>query len=133
MNKTVGFTLIEVLITVAIIGILSAIVYPSYQNFVMVSKRTEAQRELARINNLQEQFFVDNRVYANNLTQLGLNANPFITEGGYYSISVNVNNNGAGYTLTATARGAQTADTGCTTLSVNQSGTRIAGAACWAH
>ena len=56
-----GFTLIELLITVAIIGILAGVAYPSYTDFIVRSNRTEAQRELLHLANLQEQIFVANQ------------------------------------------------------------------------
>lgn len=60
-RKELGFTLMELLITVAIIGILASVAYPSYTDFVVRSNRSEAQRELMRFANLQEQVFVDRR------------------------------------------------------------------------
>jgi len=130
---TKGFTLIELLIAVAIVGILGAVAYPTYIDFVVESNRTEAQRELLRLANLQEQFFVDSRAYTNDMTNLGLPADPFITESGEYSIDAVV---GAGtFTLTATAvsGGVQaTKDAACATLSVSETGAQTAsGPNCW--
>jgi len=79
-----GFTLIELLIAVAIVAILAAVAFPSYTDFVARSNRTEAQRELLRIANMQEQFFVDTRAYTSDMNNLGLGNDPFITENGYY-------------------------------------------------
>ena len=60
-NNALGFTLIEVMITVAIIGILASVAYPSYVDFVTRSNRVEALQELTRFANLQEQYFIDHR------------------------------------------------------------------------
>jgi len=123
-----GFTLIELLITVAIIGILAGIAYPSYTDFVKRSNRAEAQRELLRLANLQEQFFVDSRSYTADMTDLGM-ADPYITETGNYSIDAVVVN--ATFTLTATAKSSQLNDTGCLTLTINELGQKNVDSGCW--
>jgi type IV pilus assembly protein PilE len=72
MNNLKGFSLLELMIVVAIIGILGAIVYPSYQDSVREAKRSEAIAELQKLIAAQERYFLNNREYANNLTLLGL-------------------------------------------------------------
>ncbi|MBL0710203.1 MAG: type IV pilin protein [Colwellia sp.] len=131
-NKT-GFTLIELLIAVAIVGILAAITYPSYTSFVQKSNRTEAQRELLRLSNRQEQVFIDRRSYTTDMTAIGANADPYVTESGNYSIEGTISggiNGGATFILTATAQGAQANDTGCTSLTINEAGQQTP-VACW--
>jgi len=120
-----GFTLIELLITVAIIGILAGIAYPSYTDFISRSNRAEAQRELMRLASIEEQRFIDFRTYTNDMTDLGMNADPYITESKNYSIDAVIAGNGTTFVLTATAKGTQLAnDTECTTLTVNELGTK---------
>lgn len=127
--KIKGFTLIELMITIAIIGILAAVVYPSYIDNVTRSNRTEAQRELARIANLQEQFYIDFRRYTDDLTELGLNADPYITDQGNYTVDASINS--ATFTLTADALGSQkTNDTTCTALSITETGVKSP-STCW--
>jgi type IV pilus assembly protein PilE len=121
IKKTVGFTLIEVLITVAILGVLAAIVYPSYTSFVNKSNRTEGQRELMRLANLQEQYFIDNRTYANHLKKLGEATRIITSQGGHYQINVQ-NSNANSFVIKATAKGVQLKDEHCVTLSINHLG-----------
>ena len=129
-SKGRGFTLIELLTAVAIVSILAAVAIPSYTDFVARSNRTEAQRELLRIANMQEQFYVDTRVYTADMTALGLAKDPFITENGYYSIDATLAN--GGFVLTATALSPQsTNDSGCPTLSVSETGKKLPATTCW--
>ncbi len=62
-NRSKGFTLIELMIVVAIIGLLARIAFPSYQDYVRRGKIGEATSELAAFRARQEQFFQDNRTY----------------------------------------------------------------------
>lgn len=123
-----GFTLIELMIGIAIVGILAAIVYPSYTDGVNRSRRAEAMTELARIAALQEQYYADNRTYATDMTDLGLSADPYITENGYYSIdTAAVTSITTDFIITATAAGLQaSADSDCTSFSWNYLGQKTA-------
>lgn len=125
-----GFTLIEIIVVVAIIGILAAVVYPSYGDFVIRSNRAEAPQELVRLANLQEQLFVDTRAYSDDISELGVGADAsFTTESGNYVISSAVV--GASFTLTATAQGVQASkDADCATITITDTGAK-APAVCW--
>ena len=69
MNKKIqsGFTLIELMMVVAILGIVSAIAIPSYSEYVRKAKRADAKVELLRLAQLQESYFVQNLSYAKTL------------------------------------------------------------------
>ncbi len=125
-----GFTLVELLIAVAIVAILASIALPAYTDFVARSNRSEAQRELLRIANLQEQLYIDTRAYTDNMERLGLDKDPFITENDYYSIDAELKN--GGFILTATAIEPQKSnDSSCPTLSVSETGQKLPVNGCW--
>ena len=124
-----GFTLIEMLIVVVIIGILASVAIPSYNQFLQDGRRAEGQSALLDLAARQEQFFLENRTYTNNLANLGLPA-PFNTENGFYRITIacpqdaNANANCTTmYTATATAQNAQA---GAGNISYNALGQRSA-------
>jgi len=129
-TKTLGFTLIELLITVAIIGVLASVAYPSYTDFVLRSNRSEGQRELMRLANLQEQVFVDTRSYASNMKGLGMSTEEYTTESGNYLISVAAGATATTFTLQAVAKKSQIKDTDCTTLKVDYLGAKTP-KECW--
>ncbi len=136
INRTrkYGFTLIEVLITVAIIGILGAVAYPSYSSYVTKSKRAEPQKELLELANLMEQYFIDHREYTDKLSELGGSGDSYLTESGNYTISATTNANGSTFTLTATVKSgsSQSGDSECATMSVDHVGQKTATSAnCW--
>jgi type IV pilus assembly protein PilE len=133
LKRQLGITLIELMISIAIIGILATVAYPSYVDYVIRANRSEAPRELLRIANLQEQYFVDNRTYAIDLTDLGFAANPYVSQSGNYSFSSVTANGGNTFTLTATAKNSQaTQDSECTTLAITDAGVKTAESThCW--
>src|SRR5690606_13347971 len=73
-RSVAGFTLVELLIVVVIIGILAAIGYPSYLQYVTRTKRTTAKSVLMQVADRQEQYFSDNKQYADTMAELGYSA-----------------------------------------------------------
>ncbi|RCU45753.1 type IV pilin protein [Corallincola holothuriorum] len=126
VKRLAGFTLIELMIAVAVVGILAAIVYPSYTAQVAMNTRSEGQRELIRLSQLMEQYFLDHRSYTEDMTDLGMSVDPFETENGHYKIdAVPVSSIATDFRLVATAQGAQAArDSGCTTLTLDYLGSK---------
>ena len=87
-NKQLGFTLIELMITVAIVGILSSIAVPSYMTYVTKSKRTEAKTEILRMAQLQESHYIQNLTYAKSHSNgLGFPAGTLLSETELYTIT----------------------------------------------
>ncbi len=95
-----GFTLIELMITVAIVGILSSIAYPSYQNYVRQSYRSDAYNGLTSLADQQEVYYLQNRGYAADMATLGAATT---TKEGLYTLAVAATTTSS-YTLTATAK-----------------------------
>lgn len=125
-----GFTLIEVMVTVVIIGILSSIAYPSYIQYVTKSARTEGVAAVMKVANLQEQYYLDNRVYTEDMEDLGLSANPYITEHGHYSVA---SDGTTSMTITATAQGTQASreSSTCQTITLTDAGVKGPSEECW--
>ena len=130
MSRRMGFTLIELMIVVAIVAILAAIAIPSYQDQVRKSRRADALRVLGEIRMAQERWRADNPSYGT-LAQVG---NPGAASA-YYSYTV-TGNTATAYTITATAVSGKGQDndkqagTSCTPLTINQAGAKTP-AACW--
>jgi len=84
-----GYTLVEVLIAVAIIGVLAGIGIPSYVDHVVSSRRSDGMIELTRVLKHQERYFLNNMTYTENLSLLGfsLDDGAVISEEGYYAVT----------------------------------------------
>ena len=124
MLTTKGFTLIELMIAVAIVGILAGIAYPSYQDSVRESRRADAKGALLGFANSMERYFTENNTY------VGAPANAGTA---YYTLSINVAANARSYTLNAAPTGADR----CGTLTLTNTGVRgitatgVTVADCW--
>jgi len=122
MNKKQhGFTLIELMIAVAIVGILAAIALPNYTEYVKRASRAEAVAALLDAANKQEQYFVDNREYTELASDLGIQSK---TENGHFELAIKVVDKS---TFTITAKpiaGPVKGDDDCTALSITDIGTK---------
>lgn len=152
-----GFTLIELMIVVAIVGILAAIAYPSYRDSVMRTNRSDALTTLSRLSAAQERFYTRSApaTYAADFSDLLNGSVPAGTtqvtsDEGYYTITLA--NTGCSTTVGGTtlyscfsltaqpvAGGGQADDTDCWNIaqsnisksSSNKSGTANAAGTCW--
>ncbi len=115
--RTRGFTLVELVVTVAIVGILASASYGSYQNYVRRANRSAAQQFMLEVMNRQEMYLLDARAFATDVgaTGLGLTMPDRVAQ--HYAITITLDAGPPpGYVITATPGGNQAVD-GVLTLS----------------
>jgi type IV pilus assembly protein PilE len=130
-----GFTLIELMITVAVIAILAAIAVPSYYQYTLRSNRSAAESAMQEIASAQERYMVDSRQFAGALTTLGYSVPPTVSPN-YTVVTVATAASASGgtppnYTITATPISNQVRDTSCGTLTLKGDGTKLPTTNCW--
>jgi type IV pilus assembly protein PilE len=140
-----GFTLVELMVVVMIIALLAALGYPSYGNFVTKARRQAARNVIYQLADRQEQFFLDNKVYAANLTTMGFAADTIgVDDNGQITTSgdadrtyvLDLTNTAATtYTVRAVPQLVQASnDTDCMTLTLTHTGVRAQSGSsdnCW--
>ena len=115
-----GFTLVELMVAVVIIGILASIVVPSYQDYLRKGRRAAAQAVLMDVAQKQQQYLLDARSYAADLSTLNISVPADVTK--YYTITLAVGD-GAPPTFTATATpNSGTAQASDPTLTIDNTG-----------
>ena len=144
-HRQSGFTLMELMIVVAIIAIIAAISYPSYSQFVVRAKRTSGTSMLMQVADRQQQFFMDNKRYAANLTSLGYASDSIMVgndgqivasgdDGRVYGLGL-TSSTATSFTLTATPQLKQAEnDSRCGNLTLTDAGAKGhsgSGEKCW--
>jgi type IV pilus assembly protein PilE len=138
-RRQAGFTLVELMITVAIVGILAAVAYPSYAEYVRRTARADAQSDMAE--NVQ---FLERVYTSNNRYDRTMNGGAWVTlpvtqsprsGTAKYNFAIVFGAGGTTYTLTALPQGSQALDK-CAAMSVNQAGVQAPlvgtdGRPCW--
>ena len=134
-EKTKGFILIELMVVVVIVAVLLTVALPSYQQQVRKTRRSLGKAELMEVVARQEEFFLNHRQYASELTDLGYPASPYAidTDGNdgptaaadrIYLIDISTLPNS--FTLYAIPQLSQSGDRLCGTLSLTSIGLRDA-------
>ena len=129
-SKGRGFTLIELMITVVILGVIAAIAYPLYSNYTLQARRAVAHKALGQLASRMQEMW-QNRIprnYPASVTSVGMSVT---TDGSHYTLQVTAAST-LNYTLqaTAVATSPQINDTGCTTITLNSRGDKTP-ANCW--
>ncbi len=130
-----GFTLVELLISVAVLGLLVALAYPSYLSHIAKGRRADGKAALLDVAQRMERFYTERSSYVGaSLGATGIH--PTSSVQGYYSLAITAQT-AAAFTLTATPSGAQASDA-CGTYSYNHQGSKSVGGAatlsastCW--
>jgi len=133
MKKSLGFTLVEVMIAVAIIGVIASLAYPSYLSYLRDSRRADAEGVLVEMAAwMERRYTVDGQYNQGGTPALPIQKSPRDGAATHYQISVSAIDEDS-FTLTATAVGGQTEEE-CGNLTITQTGARGSdgpGNDCW--
>jgi type IV pilus assembly protein PilE len=117
-----GFTLVELMVCVAIVGILAAIAYPAYSKYLVKSNRSAAQSHLVDLAQAEAQYMADSRVYASSVANLSMSTPAAVAS--KYTIAIKlIDGPPAAFTITATPIN-DTNQAGDGTLSIDSTGAR---------
>lgn len=143
-SKAKGFTLVELMIVIVIVGILATVAFPSYAEYMQRGRRADGKNELLEVAALQERFYSQNGFYTTLNNLVGTPAS--MSDDGNYSVTATCLPDSAGcavaarpqfFLLVATRQLSQAGDTKCGDLTYSQTGQRgnlnatLPAQACW--
>lgn len=121
-----GFTLVEVMMVMVLIGIVAGLAYPAYTSHIVNARRGDAHALMLAAAVKQEQYYAQRGLYTSDMRELGYPADPAVSAKGFYRIDATLSGGGQGYTLTATRVGVQTGDSSCGDLTLSHTGIKSA-------
>jgi type IV pilus assembly protein PilE len=119
-----GYTLIELMIVVAVIAILAMIAIPSYTRYGYRARRSDGQQLLMRVANAQERYYATFNTYAGGAVTGDLKLGSASSEKGYYTVAITSTDLTKGYTATVTPTNGQQRDV-CGALSIDSRGNKL--------
>ncbi len=122
LKKTIlGFTLIELMVTVAVVAILAAVAFPSFQDYILRSRRTEGKTVLLQTQQLVERGYTDLNSYASAVASV-VGASGVNSEHRYYQVT-STSATASTYALSSIPQGGQAKDK-CKTLTITETGVK---------
>lgn len=126
MARSRGFTLVELMIVLAIIAILAAIAVPAYTRYVYRARRVDGQQLLLTIANAEERYYAVNNKYTTDPTQIGFTGSSAVSNHGYYLATLTPASGSTSaqtYLAKASPQGVQSGDV-CGSLSIDNTGNK---------
>lgn len=123
-SRRIGFTLLELVITLVIIGILSSIAYANFKSYVLKARRIDATETLMKLAVAQERYYNQHMQYSSDISSsMGLNHQSSFTSEGFYQLTVEIQTYGDdgldSFVLAAKAINNQANDKDCISFTVN--------------
>jgi type IV pilus assembly protein PilE len=127
-NRIAGFSLLELVIALAVVAVLAAIAYPSYSQSIINGRRADGKTALVNLGNRMEQYYAQNNTFASATIASSPSTDVLsaaASEQGYYTLTIPPATLTANsYTIQATRAGVQTADTHCGNLTLTSAGVK---------
>ena len=123
-----GFSLIELLITLAILSVVMGIALPNYSNYLTRAARSDAKAVLLEVAAVQERIYFERGQYTGDEADLWseTDGDDYVSNEGYYLLTVAIPEDGQSFSATATATGRQTRDQDCTSFTIDGTGQKSA-------